>query len=153
MSIKVIVISISTPLLIGIYKDNQLIETISKTGKTSDVLPVIFDDLLYRFNLKEIIYVNGPGSFMAIKVTYIFLKTLSIINNIVLKAIDGFSFNGNTPIKALSKKYFFKNKIGKIEMCSIEDIKENQAFKLPPNLYNHLFSKNILPNYCLPSVS
>ncbi len=46
---------------------------------------------------------------MGIKVTYLFLKTLSIVKNIPLLAIDGFFFNENHPIKAVGKLYFVKN--------------------------------------------
>ncbi|XPV52291.1 MAG: hypothetical protein ACNI3H_07725 [Halarcobacter ebronensis] len=45
---------------------------------------------------------------MAIKVAYIFLKTLRITKNIPLYASNGFNFNNNSPIKALGKKYFIK---------------------------------------------
>jgi hypothetical protein len=45
-NISILVISITSPILIGVYKNNNLMETISKEGKTSDVLPIIFDKLL-----------------------------------------------------------------------------------------------------------
>ena len=40
---------------------------------------------------------------MAIKVAYIFLKTISITRSIDLYACEGFEFNQNSPIKALGK--------------------------------------------------
>ena len=41
---------------------------------------------------------------MAIKVAYLFLKTISISKNIELESCSGFEFNKNSPIKALGKK-------------------------------------------------
>jgi tRNA A37 threonylcarbamoyladenosine modification protein TsaB len=149
---RVLVISISVPILVGIYKDNKLIEIISQDGKTSDILPKIFKTILDRYKLDEILYINGPGSFMSIKVSFLFLKTISITKDIPLKATDGFYFNSNSPIKALGKKYFFKGNNGKITT----DILQNEKIKdfvLPNFLTMDIFSDDILPSYNLPVVS
>ena len=149
--VKVLVISISTPILIGIYENNKLIETISKEGMTSDILPILFKDILSKNKIDELLYVNGPGSYMAIKVAYIFLKTISITNKIPLKACDGFEFNDNSPIKALGKKYFIK-KDGSILIDFIKD-EQIKGFELPKELNNDLFSEDSLPTYNLPAVN
>lgn len=70
--IEILVITISKPLLIGVYKDKQLLRKIEQNGLTSDELPILFKDLLEEFDVKTIIYVNTPGSFMSIKIAYIF---------------------------------------------------------------------------------
>jgi tRNA A37 threonylcarbamoyladenosine modification protein TsaB len=150
--IKVLVISIATPILIGIYKENKLIKTISKDGKTSDILPTIFKTILSKYEISEILYVNGPGSFMSIKVSYLFLKTISITNDISFKATNGFYFNDNSPIKALGKKYFFKDNNGKITTDFLKDNKIRN-FTLPNFLTMDIFSDDILPSYNLPVVS
>ena len=149
--VKVLVISIATPFLIGIYKDDTLVETIQKEGKTSDILPVLFRDILSKYEVKELLYVNGPGSYMAIKVAYIFLKTISITNKIPLSACDGFEFNQNSPIKALGKKYFIK----KDAEIIIDFIDENEikGFELPNKLDDKIFSEDSLPTYNLPAVN
>lgn len=151
---SVLVISIANPILVGIYKNNQLIEQIEEEGKTSNVLPEIFEKILKKFTLKEIIYVNGPGSYMAIKIAYIFLKTISISNNIALKALDGFQLNQNSPIKALGKKYFFKDDDDKIRIDFLEKDTILCDFKLPNIIENKniIFSDDTLPNYNLPAV-
>ena len=153
-SVKVIVISISNPILIGIYKENMLIETISKEGKTSDVLPSLFDEILINYDVKEIFYVSGPGSYMAIKIAYIFLKTISIVNEIKLYALSGFDFNNNSPIKALGKKYFFREINNLDENIIIKFLEDNKVeeFILPENIKNIKFSENTLPEYNLPAV-
>ena len=149
--IEVLVITISNPLLIGIYENKQLIKEHKLDGKTSDLLPSLFEQLLKDYNINKIIYVNSPGSFMSIKVAYIFLKTISITKNIELNACEGFEFNQNSPIKALGKKYFInENEEIKVDflpnMCKISD------FELPKSLENIDFSKDTLPIYNLPAV-
>ena len=75
--IEILVITISNPLLIGIYENKKLIKEHKLDGKTSDLLPSLFDELLKEYHIDKMIYVNSPGSFMAIKVAYIFLKTIN----------------------------------------------------------------------------
>jgi tRNA A37 threonylcarbamoyladenosine modification protein TsaB len=153
LNIRILVISIANPILVGIYDNQKLIETIKKGGKSSDMLPLIFSDILNRFDIKEILYVNGPGSFMAIKVAYIFLKTLSITKNIHLKAIDGFTVNNNSPIKALAKKYFFKGKDDNIYLDFLKEDTKIENFMLPLKLNQDIGSEDSLPNYNLPAVN
>ncbi len=149
--IEVFVISISNPLLIGIYKDKKLIQEIKQEGMTSDILPLLFKEILNKYDLKGIYYVNSPGSYMSIKVSYIFFKTLSITKKIPFFASVGFNFNNNSPIKALGKKYFIKeNDIIKVDFLD-NDIKIHD-FKLPNSLDNKLFSEKTLPIYNLPAV-
>ena len=150
---SVFVISISNTILVGVYENNKLTNTYEAKGKTSEVLPWIFNNSLKKYNIKNIYYVNGPGSYMAIKVAYIFLKTLSIVNGIELKAADGFCFNKNSPIKALGKKYFIKDKNGNINVDFIDEAEKINDFELPEILNENLFSINSLPTYNLPAVN
>ena len=150
--VDILVISIATPILVGIYKDSKLIETVKSNGKTSDVLPNIFKNILEKFDILTISYVNGPGSYMAIKVGYIFLKTISIIKGIEFKATCGFEFNENSPIKALGKKYFFNKDDGKIEIKFLSETDKLIDFKLPKELNKSIFNDDCLPNYHLPAV-
>jgi tRNA A37 threonylcarbamoyladenosine modification protein TsaB len=149
--IEILVITISNPLLIGIYENKKLIKEHKLDGKTSDLLPSLFEELLKEYDIKKIVYVNSPGSFMAIKVAYIFLKTISITKGIELNACEGFEFNQNSPIKALGKKYFIKEanelKVAFLEKdCIIHD------FKLPISIEKCNFNEETLPIYNLPAV-
>ena len=80
--VDLVAVTISNPSLFGIYKNNKLIETIKKDGKTSEILPEVLDDILKRYNINRIIYTKGPGSYMAIKLSFIFFKTLEISKGI-----------------------------------------------------------------------
>ncbi len=149
--IEILVITISNPLLIGIYEDKKLIKEHKLDGKTSDLLPNLFEKLLKEYEINRIIYVNSPGSFMAIKIAYIFLKTISISKNIELVASEGFLFNENSPIKALGKKYFIKDE-NKIKVDFLEKDCIIRDFKLPMCIEKYNFNKETLPIYNLPAV-
>lgn len=149
--IEVLVITISNPLLIGVYEDKKLLKEHKLDGKTSDLLPGLFTELLKQFNIKRITYVNSPGSFMSIKVAYIFLKTISITKNIELRAAYGFEFNENSPIKALGKKYFIKDG-DEIKVDFLEKDSIIRDFKLPMCIEKYNFNKETLPIYNLPAV-
>ena len=149
--IEVLVISISKPLLIGIYEDKKLIKEYKLEGKTSDLLPSLFSNILKEFKIERINYVNSPGSYMAIKVAYIFLKTISISKNIELMACNGFEFNENSPIKALGKKYFIQDNDG-IKVDFLEKDDTIRDFELPINIDKINFNKQTLPIYNLPAV-
>ncbi len=139
------------PLLIGIYHDDILIQSLTSIDKTSDALPVLFDEILKKYTVDALYFAKGPGSFMAIKVTYIFLRTLSITKNIPLFATEGFTFNDNNPIKATGALYFMK-KDGKILTEKIGTPQTRQDFTLPQTLEQTDFSNDVEPLYVLPAV-
>ena len=146
--VDIVAIPISTPLKVGVYKDKRLIETIEKEGKTSDILPIIFDELLKKYEIEHIIYSKGPGSYMAIKLSYIFFKTLEITKNITFLAADGFYFNDNKPIKAVGNSFFVK----KEGIITIEKNLKAGEFFLPKVLNLDDFSKDTSPLYILNPV-
>lgn len=153
--IEVLVISISNPLLIGIYENKKLVKTYEEEGKTSDILPQIFQTILREYNLSKVYYVNTPGSYMAIKVSYVFLKTICITKNIEFRACSGFEFNQNSPIKALGKKYFINDSNEKVQNVKVDFLDNNTKihdFKLPNVLDNVISSSETLPIYNLPAV-
>ncbi len=145
------VISLTPPLQIGLYHDSLLIKSYKSEDKTSDALPKLFDEILKTYTLEALYFAKGPGSFMAIKVTYIFLRTLSIVKNIPLFATEGFTFNDNHPIKATGALYFMK-KDGKILTEKITPPQTRQDFTLPQTLEQHHFTDDIAPLYVLPAV-
>ncbi|MFA7570247.1 MAG: hypothetical protein WCY75_03235 [Sulfurimonadaceae bacterium] len=147
----ILVISIANPILIGVYEDKKLIQTFTQDGKSSDIIPKIFSEISKQYAMKRLFYVNAPGSYMAIKVAYVFLKTLSIAKKIPLYASNGFNFNQNSPIKALGKKYFIYNN-GEINLEFIHEDEKIENFMLPLHLDETIFSTNNLPQYNLPAV-
>ena len=148
--VDVVLVALSSPISVGIYEDNILIKTVQSKDKSSDVLPVIYENIFQTYDVKNLFYANGPGSFMAIKVAYIFLKSLSVLKNIPLFATDAFYFNKNQPIKAIGKLYFVKVsleiKTQKLEMAP------SMEFRLPDVLDYNEFSINSTPLYMIGAV-
>ncbi|MDP2894009.1 MAG: hypothetical protein Q8N78_06585 [Sulfurimonas sp.] len=149
-SVDLLFITLSSPIKVGIYEDNRLIESIETHEKSSDVLPKIFEELSKKYKIKKLLYANGPGSFMAIKIAYIFLKSMSILKSIPLFATDAFYFNENQPIKAIGKLFFVKIsseiKTQKLEIAPEAD------FMLPDVLDYSEFSTTAAPLYGIGAV-
>ena len=145
-----VVIALTSPIMIGVYKDKKLVETITSEERSSEVMPELFKVLMQKYDIKHIVYANGPGSFMAIKVSYIFLRTLCIVKNISLLATDAFYFNNNSPIKAVGKLYFVKNR----DSIETETLREAPVmeFTLPQQLILEDFSKESAPFYGIGAV-
>ena len=149
-SVDLVFITLTSPIMIGIYEDKKLIDSIITTEKSSDVLPKIFSDISNKYDIKKLFYANGPGSFMAIKVAYIFLKSISVLKKIPLFATDAFYFNENQPIKAIAKLYFVKIS-SEIKTQKLEIVPEVK-FKLPDVLDYNEFSTITAPIYGIGAV-
>ena len=145
-----LIVALSSPVLVGIYEEGVLVEEIRSEGMSSEVLAEIFEPLLQRYRFRSLIYAKGPGSFMGIKVSYLFLKTLSIVKNIPLLATDAFFFNENRPIKAVGKLYFVKNS-SIIELKTVE-APETTGFSLPEIIEIEKFDTDNLPYYGIDAV-
>ncbi len=148
---SVVVIALSLPLKVGIYENNRLIQSHELHEQTSDSLPLFFETLLQEYAITRLIYANGPGSFMAIKVSYLFLKTLSIVKNIPFLATDAFYFNKNQPIKALGKLCFVKM-AHSVETQVFDEVPSN-TFELPQELIIEDFNSDTLPQYGIAAVT
>jgi len=160
-NINLIISVIDSPVKIAIYKNKKLSEIIkfNETDKTSDLLPIKIKEILDKYgkeNIESIVYTNTPGSFMAIKVAYLFLKTISIAMNIKILAIDGFYLNQNKPIKAIGKMHFIKNlETQKTELVATIKLNKNDlinSVKFPEIFNSDDFSDEIEPIYNLPAV-
>jgi len=149
-SYKVLIISIASPLLIGVYKNNKLIEKIESNQKTSEILLKLLVDLSLKYNYSKIIYTNGPGSYMAIKLTYITLRSLEILKGISFEGCNAFDLNKKKPIKAMGKLYFIKEKETIITKKFDEAVE--QRFELPSMLSEVTILNDNKPLYILPAV-
>ena len=149
-SVDVLLIALSSPIQIGIYENQKLIEKLQSSEKSSDVLPLLYKEIFERYNVERLFYANGPGSFMAIKVAYIFLKSIAIIKKIPLFATDAFYFNKKQPIKAIGKLCFVKI-ASEIKTQKLETVPES-SFELPVELDYSEFTTNTTPLYMIGAV-
>jgi len=148
--ITIVINTLTKPLTLGFYKNNKLIETKEYKGMTSDILLEILFTVLKQYDVKRVIYTNGPGSHMATKISYVLLKTLYIIKEIPIFAVSGFELNNNMPIKALGKLYFIKEK----ETIIVKRFKTepNTSFFMPDFLDSVKLQKTIEPNYQISAI-
>jgi tRNA A37 threonylcarbamoyladenosine modification protein TsaB len=145
-----LIIAIASPILVGVYEDDVLIETISSEKKTSEILLPILKDCIDKYDCSKIIYTKGPGSYMAIKLTYIMLKTIEITQGIRCYGCLGFALNDNKPIKAIGNLYFIKEKETIITKKYEQPVKVN--FTLPQSIHDLEFDEESTPEYMLPAV-
>ncbi|MEA3454914.1 MAG: hypothetical protein U9R26_00255 [Campylobacterota bacterium] len=149
-SYTLLILSLSSPILLGVYRDGTLIEKIESEKKTSDILLPVITELMDRYPVSSMIYTRGPGSYMAIKLTYIILRTIEIIKNIPFWGCSAFALNGNKPVKAMGNLYFVKEKETIITQKFDQMIP--QKFELPSSLATLAIDEVSTPNYVLPAV-
>jgi len=145
-----LILSISSPLQVGVYRDATLIETIKSEKKISEALLTIIDELLKRYSFCRMIYTRGPGSYMAIKLTYIILKTIEIVRKIPVEGCSAFVCNDNRPIKAIGNLYFVRE--GEMIATRRFDQPVPQEFMLPVSLQELKIDRESIPDYSLPAV-
>ena len=149
-NVDLIVIELSSPILVGVYQEGVLLKTLSSAELSSEALPLLFKEILASYAVDSIVYTRGPGSFMAIKVAYIFLQTLSIVIGCKLYATNAFTFNQNKPIKAFGQLYFVHSN-GTITTKKFEEPPVS-SFELPNKINLSDYSEEIAPLYILPAV-
>jgi len=147
---EILIIPIASPLLIGVYENGELIETVENAGKTSEVLLKVLTKLSTKYDYKRVVYASGPGSYMAIKLTYITLRSIEILKEIPFDACEAFELNEHKPIKAMGKLYFIKEN-NTIITKKFDEVLE-QRFALPSMLSEVTLLDNNRPLYILPAV-
>ena len=136
--------------MLGVYEEGELIETISSDKKTSEILLSLVKECLDKYDISTIIYTRGPGSYMAIKLTYIILKTIEIMQGIKCVGCSGFALNGGEPIKAIGNLYFIKEKETIITKKYEQPV--NVKFTLPQSIQDLELDEESTPDYILPAV-
>lgn len=96
-----------TPLVIALYKDNEVIEIkeLNSNLISEDTIPIIIK-VLEECNIKvndlqEIIVISGPGSFTGVRIGIVISKILSYTLNIPVKSLsylEAMSLNYNYPV-------------------------------------------------------
>ncbi|MDD5406683.1 MAG: hypothetical protein PHE73_07070 [Sulfurovaceae bacterium] len=147
---NILIIPIASPFLIGLYCDGKLMQEWSSEGKISDTLLPLLVPILDSYDIKSIIYTNGPGSHMATKLTFVTLKTIEIAKGIPCIGCSGFDCNDNGPIKAVGNLYFVKEK--ETIITKKFDKVPNVSFALPKKLQDIKLDFYAMPLHVLPAV-
>jgi len=147
---EIVIVAIASPLLLGVYRDGVLVEEVKSEEKTSEILLKLLMELMQKYDYQKLYYTSGPGSYMAIKLTYITLRSLEILKDIPFVACDAFSLNQENPIKAIGKLYFIKENNTIITKKFDEAVE--QRFELPSMLSEVTILDDNKPMYILPAV-
>lgn len=149
---QILIIPTSQPVLIGVYEDFELHSAHSLPAQLSESLLPFFATLKAQGIMPDNLYfVRGPGSFMALKLIYLFAKTLQITHDSKLFATHGFHFNANSPIKAYGNCYFVLEG-SEITLKTYETPPKIAPYTLPQTLNQSLFTTETKPLYLLPPV-
>lgn len=136
--------------MIGVYENQKLVQTLSSEKKTSEILLPLIKECLDTYDISTIIYTRGPGSYMAIKLTYIMLKTIEITLGVKCVGCSGFALNGGQPIKAVGNLYFIKEK--ETIITKKYDQPVDARFVLPQSIHDLELDEESTPDYILPAV-
>jgi len=149
--VSLLAVSGNGRLLLGLYEKGRLIKCYEREGKTSEILPGLLEEILTLYRIDALYYAKGPGSFMALKILYVTLKTLSLALNVPFFAADAFAFNDGAPIRAVGRSCFVK-KEGNITIAKGEACAGEGRFALPERLDEVVFDTKTEPMYVLPAV-
>ena len=140
---------VASPLQFALYEGGKLQRSWERDGYASEILLPELDRLVEE-GVDEILYVNGPGSQMGIKLTYIALETLRLLRGIPFGAVSAFALNGGRPLKAMGRLYFVKEK----ETIITQPLEETivQEFSFPSSLEALEREPGNRPDYRLPAV-
>ena len=133
--------------MLGIYEDGVLKQSLSSQTPNSDSIIEFLSEIKKTYKIERILYTNGPGSFMGLKVSYVILRIFCDINNIAFGAISAFSLNNNATINA-KRGFCFALKNGEI----IIKKGEGKILSLPENLNILKPLDDTLPNYILDAI-
>ncbi|BCX79872.1 glycoprotease [Campylobacter sp. 19-13652] len=152
----------------GVYDEGgDLVFEHSSNEHTSDALISILSQVSKTHDIHRIIYANGPGSYMGLKVSYVTLKSYCVVKNCDFYAVSGFELNGGGSVRATKTMSFIKEYINKdsskehlsqifsdgdgeyiVRLASIEA----SEFKLPLNLNTLQTSADTVPMYFTQAV-
>lgn len=147
--VKMLVVALGSPFLVGIYEDEQLTASFEREGKASDELPSLLCELFEKYDPSSVYFADGPGNLMAIKIAFVCLRTLCIVKELPLFSTDGFWFNGGKPIRA-GKGFGFIKDDGVIRPVRLGENEEGSFF-LPKTIDVSIFESSSLPRYIVPA--
>lgn len=150
--VELFLLPVQSPALLGIYGDKNHLHTYHLEGKLAEALPQGIEEILKNFpRVDALYYVRGPGSFTAIKLSYIFFKTLSLTWEIPLWGASCFDLNPAATIKAHGNTYFIYEE-GTILTRVFPTPPPTTHLSLPQRLDSLPFSQEDAPLYVLPAL-
>lgn len=139
--------------------DTNSIDNYTYIKKISFTLKEAIQFLANFKNIESIYYARGVGSLSSIKLTHVFLHTISLSLNIPIYATNSFYFTDNKEIKAFANMSFFLKQDSKIIKDSTNNnielsksINPTKHFVLPNVLVEEDFCESCIPLYVTPAI-
>ncbi|MDR3347856.1 MAG: hypothetical protein LBN32_04505 [Helicobacteraceae bacterium] len=149
--VTVLLISAAQPAKLAVYDDRfACIERLENALPLSEWLYGAMKSIVQRYNVARVAYARGPGSFMGLKLGYLFMRSFSLAARIPFVAASSFDLTSGAPIKAHGKRWFVI-KDGAIAIESFETPPADRLL-LPDQLDMSMFSGAVLPEYVLNAV-
>jgi hypothetical protein len=146
--IDFLLLSNCEPYRLGIYENNNLIDSFEVWQKAGNAFAILIQMALQKYNKpKRMLYATGPGNLTSIKLGYITAKTVAISFDIEFLGASSFNFNGFLPLAAFGAKSF----VFKDDLIVLSDEKAVDV-SLPSSIANIKFLANQTPVYPLPCV-
>ncbi|GHS89068.1 glycoprotease [Campylobacterota bacterium] len=157
-NVSLLIIAAAKPMIAAIYGESgSLIKAIESEKQLSEALCEIVEPIDREYAIVRVLYANGPGSFMGLKLSYIFLRAFSIARDIEFLAAESFAFSGDRAILAHKNRWFVKKPNGEIVIENRENAQENSEngrniehkISAPSKLDLSIFCGDTAPQYIL----
>ncbi|MDR2151963.1 MAG: hypothetical protein LBO72_03995 [Helicobacteraceae bacterium] len=148
LNATILLIGATKPARLGVYNENgDRLENFTIEAPLTEGLYPLMKSIDERFKITKLLYARGPGSFMGLKLSYLFCKSFAIARDIPFLAADSFALSGGKPILSRQNRRFTKN-ADTIEI-EIFDTPFEEALLPPETLDLSMFDAQTPPNYIL----
>ena len=149
--VTLLLLSAQTPLCVGLYDaSGVLVRRYERTGQISQVLYPLFREIGAEFEVVALAYARGPGSFMGLKLGFVFLRSFAIAKKIPMRSASSFFFSAGAPIVATRHSAYLLSD-DKISLCRLESAPENRM-QLPKRVDFEALDEPLEPLYIQPAV-
>ena len=146
-----LLISAIKPFVLAVYDErNELIEQHASDQHLTTALYMITSEIDARYCVTKVAYIRGPGSFMGLKLGFVFMRSFALARGIDFTAADSFALTADRPVFSHKNRYFVKEN-GVISVQRFDQPQPN--FLIPPlALDTTIFNADTLPQYILGAI-
>lgn len=151
LPVTVLLISASRPMRLAVYdRVGAKLESFESDAPATESFYPLFKAIDEKYAIEKLAYARGPGSFMGLKLGYVFMQTLALARNLPFTAASSFVLSDGAPVQAHGKRWFAQEANG-IGVKLFEAAPEDRL--LPPDRLDlNLFDTNTEPDYFMPAV-
>lgn len=149
--VSVLLISATRPMRLAVYDETGArIESHESDAPATESLYPLFKSIDDRYEITRLAYAKGPGSFMGLKLGYVFLQSFALARKLPFTAASSFALSGGNPVHAHGKRWFTQRG-DQVGVQTFEVAPE--ASLLPPERIDFsVFEPACEPEYLMPAV-